>query len=214
MQERDLMEESVADVLQRFLEGQTDAEDEELARRAPRLYRTFTKMTVRQAEALLARDRRWARKYRIPHLEERLVGSRPGHVTEKELEDDLREGRYRVALVFSRAAVERWVWKAAPVEFGDPADAYEPPRRGRGEVKKEIVFTVPRASRGHEEPRREALAADRLAVALSAASVSAPLRLLWVHGSAMDRASAENLAPTGRRAGSRRRRPGSRKGRR
>lgn len=94
VQERDFMDEYVADVLWRFLEGQTDAEDEELARRAPRLYRTVTKLTVRQAEALLAPDSRWDGRYRIPHLDERLVGPRAGHVTEKELEEDLRKGRY------------------------------------------------------------------------------------------------------------------------
>lgn len=62
MEERDFMDEYVADVLSRFLEGQTDEEDEELARRAPRLYRTIRtimKGRVRDVEALLARDRRW-----------------------------------------------------------------------------------------------------------------------------------------------------------
>lgn len=214
MQERDFMDEYVAAVLSRFLEGQTDEEDEELARRAPRLYRTVTKLRVREAEALLARDPRWVGKYRIPHLDEKLAAARAGHVTEKELEDDLREGRYLAAFVFSPTAVEYWVWKAGSVEFGDPADAYEPPRRSRGEVKKETVFTAPREPSGKEEPQREAVAENRLAVALSPASASPPLRLFWVHRWAMDRASAENLGRSGRQGDSRQRRSGSRQGRR
>lgn len=207
------MDEYVADVLWRFLEGQTDAEDEELARRAPRLYRTVAKLTVRQAEALLAPDSRWDGRYRISHLDERLVGPRAGHVTEKELEEDLRKGRYLAAFVFSPTAVEYWAWKAAPVEFGDPADAYEPPRRSRGEMKKETVFTASGGPSGREAPEREAVAADRLAVALSPASASPPLRLFWVHRSAMDRASAESLGPTRRRTRSQKRRAARRKAR-
>lgn len=65
MQERDFTDEYVADVLRRFFEWGTDAEDEELARRAPRLYQTVTKLTVGQAEALLALDSRWGERYSI-----------------------------------------------------------------------------------------------------------------------------------------------------
>lgn len=154
------------------------------------------------------------RKVQHPLLDERLVSPRAGHVTEKDLEDDLREGRYHVAVVFSPTAVESWTWKAGRVEFGDPADGYFPSRRSRGEVKKEIVFPAAGGSSGHEEPRQEAVAEDRLAVALPATSASPPLRLLWVHRSAMDRVSAESLQSARRRARSQRRRLASRRGRR
>ena len=80
-------------------------------------------------------------------------------------------------------------------------------------MKKETVFTASGGSSGREAPEREAVAADRRAGAVSPASASPPLRLFWVHRSAMDRASAESLGPSGRRTRSQRRRAARRRAR-
>jgi hypothetical protein len=191
--------------LDRFFGGQTDAEDEELARRFPLVYRAMTKLRLGEVEKLLARAQgRQAGRYRVPESVERMIGSQAVHVTDEELGNDLREGRYQAVFVFGKGRVERWAWKNGRVEFGDPADAYVPPRRVPGNLSREVVFPLRGLPQGGGGSGLE----ERFAVAL-VGGTEARLRLLWVHGSRLDRAAAEGLERRVRAAGGRRSRRGS-----
>jgi hypothetical protein len=203
MEELDLGDEYLGTVLDRFFGAGSDVEDEELARRFPRVYRAVTGRTVAEVERLLARAQPGAgRKYRIPRGAERLVGARAAHATEEELAKDLREGRYRAAIVFGYGRVERWTWKSGRVEPGDPADAYEPARTTRGQLEREVVF--PLGGQG-EVGRPGDPGEERFAVAVGPGGSSPAFRFLWVHRGRMDRLAAEALEAGRLRAGPRRR---------